>query len=63
MKKPEDRELGYKLFMPLMRAVFKLYYKPRIIGAEKIPKEGAVVIAGNHKHIMDQCLTKLLPSE
>ncbi len=57
MKKPEDRELGYKLFMPLMRAVFKLYYNPRIIGAEKIPKEGAIVIAGNHKHIMDQCLT------
>ncbi len=57
MKNPEDRELGYKLFMPFMRAVFKLYYKPRIIDAEKIPKEGAVVIAGNHKHILDQCLT------
>lgn len=57
MKNPEERELGYKLFMPFMRAVFKLYYKPRIIGAEKIPKEGAVVIAGNHKHILDQCLT------
>ncbi len=57
MKKPEDRELGYKLFMPFMRAVFKLYYNPQIIGKEKIPKEGAIVIAGNHKHIMDQCLT------
>ncbi len=57
MKKPEDRELGYKLFMPLFRPLFSLYYKPRIIGAEKIPKEGAIVIAGNHKHIMDQCLT------
>ena len=57
MKNPEDRELGYKLFMPFMRAVFKLYYNPRIIGAEKIPQEGAIVIAGNHKHILDQCLT------
>lgn len=57
MKKPEDRELGYKLFMPLFRPLFSLYYKPRIIGAEKIPKDGAIVIAGNHKHIMDQCLT------
>ncbi len=56
-KNPEERELGYKLFMPFMRAVFKFYYKPRIIGAEKIPKEGAIVIAGNHKHILDQCLT------
>ena len=56
-KNPEDRELGYKLFMPFMRAVFKFYYNPRIIGAEKIPKDGAIVIAGNHKHILDQCLT------
>ena len=59
MKKPEDRELGYKLFMPLFRPIFNLYYKPRIIGAEKLPKEGAIVIAGNHKHLMDQCLTIL----
>ena len=57
MKNPEEREIGYKLFMPFMRAVFKFYYNPRIIGAEKIPKEGAVVIAGNHKHILDQCPT------
>ncbi len=57
MKKPEDRELGYKIFMFFFRPLFSLYYKPRIIGAEKIPKEGAIVIAGNHKHIMDQCLT------
>ncbi len=57
MKNPEERELGYKLFMPFMRLGFKLWYKPRIIGAERIPKDGAIVIAGNHKHILDQCLT------
>lgn len=57
MKNPEERELGYKLFMPIMRMGFRLWYKPRIIGAEKIPKDGAIVIACNHKHILDQCLT------
>lgn len=57
MKNPEERELGYKLFMPIMRLGFRLWYKPRIIGAEKIPKDGAIVIACNHKHILDQCLT------
>ncbi len=57
MKNPEERELGYKLFMPFMRLGFRLWYKPRIIGAEKIPKDGAIVIACNHKHILDQCLT------
>ena len=56
-KNPEDRERGYKLFMPLMRAVFKAYYTPKIIGKENIPADGAVVIACNHVHLFDQCLT------
>lgn len=56
-KKPEDQEFGYKLLTPLMRAAFRLYYNPKIIGAEKIPADGSIVIAGNHKHVYDQCLT------
>ena len=56
-KRPEERELGYKLLTPLMRFAFKLFYSPRIIGAEKIPADGSIVIAGNHKHVYDQCLT------
>lgn len=56
-KKPEDRELGYKLLTPLMRPLFQFYNNPRIIGAEKIPKHSAIIIAGNHKHVYDQCLT------
>ncbi len=57
MKRPEDKELGYKLLTPLMRPAFKLYYSPKIIGKEKIPKDGAIIIACNHKHVFDQCLT------
>lgn len=57
MKKPEVREFGYKFLTPFMRVAFKFYYSPRIIGAEKIPKDSAIVIAGNHKHVYDQCLT------
>lgn len=56
-KKPEEKELGYKLLTPFMRAAFKLYYSPEIIGAEKIPTDSSIVIAGNHKHVYDQCLT------
>lgn len=56
-KKPEDQEFGYKLLTPLMRVAFRLYYNPKIIGAEKIPADGSIVIAGNHKHVYDQCLT------
>lgn len=56
-KRPEDRELGYKLLTPFMRVAFRLWYNPKIIGAEKIPDESAIVIACNHKHVYDQCLT------
>ncbi len=56
-KKPEEQEFGYKLLTPLMRVAFRLYYNPRIIGADKIPADGSIVIAGNHKHVYDQCLT------
>lgn len=57
MKKPENRETGYKLLTPIMRPLFKFYYNPKIIGAENIPDDGAIIIAGNHKHVFDQCLT------
>lgn len=56
-RKPEDREFGYKFLTPFMRPLFKFFYSPKIIGAEKIPSDSAVVIAGNHKHVYDQCLT------
>lgn len=57
MKKPEDREFGYRFLTPFMRVAFRLYYNPKIIGAEKIPKDSSIIIAGNHKHVYDQCLT------
>ena len=48
---------GYRLLTPLMRILFRLYYNPKIINKEFIPKEGSIVIASNHKHLFDQCLT------
>ena len=46
-------EFGYRLLTPLIR----LYYNPTIINKEVIPKDGPILIVGNHKHIYDQCLT------
>jgi 1-acyl-sn-glycerol-3-phosphate acyltransferase len=40
-----------------MRPLFRFFYTPKIIGAENIPQDCALVIAGNHKHVYDQCLT------
>lgn len=48
---------GYRALTPLMRILFRLYYNPKIINKEYIPSDGSIVIACNHKHLFDQCLT------
>ena len=56
-KKRFKGEIGYSLLTPIMRVLFRLYYNPKIINKEVIPKDGPILIVGNHKHIYDQCLT------
>ena len=56
-KKRFKGEIAYKMLTPLMRILFRLYYNPKIINKEVIPKKGPIIIVGNHKHIYDQCLT------
>ena len=51
--------LLYKISKIVLGFIFKLYYNPKIVGKEVIPKEGSIIIAGNHKHLYDQCLTIL----
>ena len=46
----------YRIGRILLGPVFKWYYNPIIIGKENIPKDGSIVISGNHKHLYDQCL-------
>ena len=48
------KELPYRILRPFFKAFFFLKYKPTIIGKENIPKNGAVIFCGNHKHVMDQ---------
>ncbi len=57
MKKQKDNlpEWGYKLFKPILSPLFKFYYNPKIYNKDLIPKDGPILIVGNHKHIMDQC--------
>ncbi|MBR6784837.1 MAG: 1-acyl-sn-glycerol-3-phosphate acyltransferase [Clostridia bacterium] len=35
---------------------FRFLFKPTIIGAENIPEDGRIILAGNHTHFMD-CIT------
>lgn len=55
MKEKVKPVWGYKLLKPILSPLFKFYYNPKIFNREVIPKEGPILIVGNHMHIMDQC--------
>lgn len=51
MKKGNDK--SYKFYTSIAIFLFKILYRPQVIGKENIPKDGALLIAGNHKHAFD----------
>jgi 1-acyl-sn-glycerol-3-phosphate acyltransferase len=52
----EKNKITYSIYKNILGIVFILYYRPKFINKEYIPKEGPVIIAGNHIHLFDQCL-------
>ena len=52
MKEP----IFYKIIKALLYPIFRFVYKPTIIGKENIPKNGRVVLAGNHTNYFDCAL-------
>ena len=54
MKK--DKMYGFRFFKFILGIIFKLYYNPKIVNKEYIPKDGSILVVGNHKHLYDQCL-------
>lgn len=47
--------LLYKITRPIITILFKIVFRPNIEGLENIPKEGRVILAGNHTSNFD-CL-------
>lgn len=47
--------LFYKIVRPLIKGLFFISYRPKVIGRENIPKDKALILAGNHTHYFD-CL-------
>ena len=45
----------YNIYKAILGPIFILWYRPTVIGKENILKEGPIIVAGNHKHVMDQC--------
>ena len=54
MKK--NKMLGFRFFKGLLGIFFLIFFRPKIVGREKIPKDGGVILAGNHGHIFDPCM-------
>ena len=44
----------YRVLRFILTPIFKFYYNPKIINKEVIPKNGAILLCGNHLHFMDQ---------
>ena len=55
-KKREDHKFGYRFFKGVLSIAFRLYYRPKIINKGVIPKDGPIIVCGNHIHLYDQCL-------
>lgn len=52
MKKYND-VLLYKILRPIITVLFKTLYRPKIIGSDNIPKNGRIILAGNHTNNLD----------
>ena len=51
MKK--EKNLVYKILKPIYWILLKAIFRPIVLGKENIPKDGALIFAGNHKHAVD----------
>ncbi len=49
----------YQFCRMIITPVFRIFYHPEVIGAEKIPVEGMIILAGNHKHALDPILVDI----
>ena len=43
----------YKLVRPIIRLLFKIFYPSQVLGLDNIPKEGRILLAGNHTKWLD----------
>ena len=43
----------YRFARPILKVFFYLVYRPEVIGKENVPKQGRLVLAGNHTNNFD----------
>lgn len=52
----ESNKIMYTIYKHILGIIFIAYYRPKFVNKEYIPKNGPIIIAGNHMHLLDQCL-------
>lgn len=45
--------LFYKIVRPIIKTIFLVVYRPKIVGQENILKDNSMILAGNHTHYFD----------
>lgn len=57
MKK--EKNFMYRFLKPIYTVLLKILVRPKVIGKENIPKDGALIFAGNHKHAVDPTMVMM----
>ncbi len=52
----EKNKIKYVFFKWLLGLPFLIYYRPKFVNKNLIPKEGPIIVCGNHIHLYDQCM-------
>ena len=55
----KEKSIIYNLIKPIYTILLKIIFRPKIIGRENIPKDGALIFAGNHKHAVDPTMVMM----
>lgn len=46
----------YKCLKPFGKLAFNIYYRPKVVNKHYIPKDGPIIVCGNHIHVLDQMM-------
>ena len=57
MKK--EKNFVYSFLKPIYTILLKIIFRPKVIGKENIPEDGALIFAGNHKHAVDPTMVMM----
>jgi len=55
----KEKNIVYYLIKPIYTILLKIIFRPKVLGKDNIPKDGALIFAGNHKHAVDPTMVMM----